>query len=727
MGRNVIVPAINMCSCNKVDCHRVVADLGAEISEFPATDGKSTPTTLRPSFADVDCRWLGEKVDTGELRVATTEFAENLKLWGKLRLLDLSKDMRRDLFDNLRDLANESLLRDPDLWPWVNTFFKDSLNHFWDDCQHEIDRKIELAALKKNEADSEDTERLGPKLESAFGACWCRARAFVLYHYLPFNKSFFGKSRDPVFLAMFVLAMLPIHGLRAVFFSVLLLFLVFPNHLHGYDHPDEHQLINFILMCKGTAFFSQGICLAFLGSMQYFRCQTWQKDSLLSCIEAQGPGSGSMVGQLFEFFWGIALVWTAFLLLKRWSRNKRASEKRMHAAMRHAFLDGTPGNPQEHSAKTPGGRMWNLLFYDIKCFVVSLMVLILFTALTCGGDGWFSSPQFRANLYWCKVLYSVTSLPFGFFTIPFFQLVLTHSTRTGFNEHGACVMWDYPVKRRPPKEVLKKLLSRRRRLSPGGPEPWPDRARPRWPSKAPGEASQECRRPLLSASSPVGGHSGRTAPATPAAPPQERDPALNPNHIGEATQMSGQVDGDSKPDPPTPLKVSNSLSYLPPLPALAVSDVSIENIDKLFDTSKSSRQQPTSPALDPQWQSRELPPPSNRKDAASHPDQSRSMDEPKVKLVCTQMLAQFAQPPNKLAPAPPKHSAKVQWMWADAGMIAGSRLCWSILRPHEEAAAQLEARGGGRPVQIRWAGHSNSQTFRGPHEAAQWIRYQGLQ
>merc|ERR1712150_96843 len=105
--------------------------------------------------------------------------------------------------------------------------------------------------------------------------------------------------------------------------------------------------------------------------------------------------------------------------------------------------------------KTKGGRLRHLLRYDVKCFVVSLLVLAVLGAWTWSVDSidarkenllrWIlESPQFKEDLFWCKVLYGLLSLPFFPFMIPVFLQVLTHCEFTGYNESGACVAFDYP-------------------------------------------------------------------------------------------------------------------------------------------------------------------------------------------------------------------------------------------------------------------------------------------
>jgi len=53
-----------------------------------------------------------------------------------------------------------------------------------------------------------------------------------------------------------------------------------------------------------------------------------------------------------------------------------------------------------------------------------------------------ANPQFNASIFWCCVLYSLTSLPFFPFMISGLQEVMTHCYASGFNQHGACVAYE---------------------------------------------------------------------------------------------------------------------------------------------------------------------------------------------------------------------------------------------------------------------------------------------
>merc|ERR1719323_1487783 len=92
-----------------------------------------------------------------------------------------------------------------------------------------------------------------------------------------------------------------------------------------------------------------------------------------------------------------------------------------------------------------GGRLKRLLRWDLINFGISGVALVVITLCTCSFESVVNfrdlqyEAQFKANVFWCIVLYSLLSLPFVIFEIPCLQTVLTHSDVTGFDETGACV------------------------------------------------------------------------------------------------------------------------------------------------------------------------------------------------------------------------------------------------------------------------------------------------
>jgi len=283
-----------------------------------------------------------------------------------------------------------------------------------------------------------------------------RVRAFLLHHYLPSDKSIFGKVKDPVYCAISIFILLPVHLVRVLFFVFILVFLIFPGP------PDEFQLINYILLFKGSQFLSAGIFSMGLGAVQYFLCFCTHKEDLLNCISSAGPGGGeAVIPGLQDYLGSVILPWIAFSALP-YSRRY----------VKRTFVGRVSGEPpideEEEAAetvkyccfecrvvKTKGGRLRHLLRYDVKCFIFSLLVLLLLTGWTWSRElehtkqhGFYAwlrdSPQFKEDFFWCKVLYGLLSLPFLPFMIPLLLQILTHCEFTGYNEKGACVEFIYP-------------------------------------------------------------------------------------------------------------------------------------------------------------------------------------------------------------------------------------------------------------------------------------------
>ena len=117
-----------------------------------------------------------------------------------------------------------------------------------------------------------------------------RLRALLLYSYLPYDKTIYGKLVDPACLSLLVFASLPFYygAVRALFFSVLLACFLVDTELS--EKAREDQLMTFILNLKGTQFFS-GFALLGLGYGQFHYCAL----RALPICDVAGPGSGWLV------------------------------------------------------------------------------------------------------------------------------------------------------------------------------------------------------------------------------------------------------------------------------------------------------------------------------------------------------------------------------------------------------------------------------------------------
>eukprot|EP00437_Effrenium_voratum_P027054 CAMPEP_0181413868 /NCGR_PEP_ID=MMETSP1110-20121109/9202_1 /TAXON_ID=174948 /ORGANISM="Symbiodinium sp., Strain CCMP421" /LENGTH=486 /DNA_ID=CAMNT_0023536711 /DNA_START=21 /DNA_END=1478 /DNA_ORIENTATION=+ len=346
-----------------------------------------------------------------------------IKEHAKLKLLETSAPMRAELMEKLRELMKQRMTMDRDMWNCVKSFLYSMVDSVWEDVEKEIELNVELAWLKSDRA----TKQNGPVTS---WRCYDWLRRKVLRHYLPYDRSIFGKLKNPLYLALTLTMLVPNAGFRVSVLSVILGFILVPGP------PDEFQLINFILLSKGTQFITGGLVSMGQGAAIYFGCFNWSEDHLTDCIANRGPGKvSSLTGELADYLGSVLLVWVAFLALpfaQEHRQQKRESTRRNNAA-----------ESCESPKRKFGGRLANLLRYDVGCFMLSLLVLFTLTAgnLENRETEVHASAyrHFQENIFWCKVLYSLLSMPFSLFTIQPLQQVLTHTAPTGFNEFGACV------------------------------------------------------------------------------------------------------------------------------------------------------------------------------------------------------------------------------------------------------------------------------------------------
>jgi len=136
----------------------------------------------------------------------------------------------------------------------------------------------------------------------------------------PYDKTIWGKLRDPVWLLLTMITLIPVSGISPLMYLFIFLLI---------DKSDEFQIIAFILQFKGTQFISHGILRTFIGFFLFISCVTAKsKTSDHSCDE-DGPGmAGNFVMILGGFLLQLVLVWAAFLFLPCSVEGPRNSERR---------------------------------------------------------------------------------------------------------------------------------------------------------------------------------------------------------------------------------------------------------------------------------------------------------------------------------------------------------------------------------------------------------------
>ncbi|CAE7761811.1 unnamed protein product [Symbiodinium pilosum] len=362
-----------------------------------------------------------------------------LREHAKLQLLEKSAPLRAEYMEKLKQLMKQRATADPDMWNCIKGCYESLIDTVWEDIQKEIELNVELAWMKFEKYQ----EQSGPT--SRWFCCYIWVRNFVLKHYLPFDKSLFGKLKDPLYIALTFAMLIPNAGFRVSVLSLILIFILFPWP------PDEFQLINFILLCKGTQFITGGLLSMSQGSIIYLKCFTWHDADLGKCISERGPGQvSSLALAMADYLGSIVLVWIAFLALP-YAREQRAAALAKGRSQAPSRVGIDPDrDPSAGATDTEkggqGGRLASLLKYDVTCFAISLLVLVVLTLSS------YELPDRHVtlwrhlleNIFWCKVLYSLLSMPFSLFTIQPLQQVLTHAAPTGFNAQGACVPFSLP-------------------------------------------------------------------------------------------------------------------------------------------------------------------------------------------------------------------------------------------------------------------------------------------
>jgi len=435
---------------------RWISDLGAYSQstwEQASAAGREAMGRLL-EHADETGRWAEEQIEAGYSRAMI--HASIGRERAKARMLDISAPLRGTMLGNLKELIKDSTLADPDMWQCMRTCTAATLDRVLADIERELEYSLEAALLKQES----DRIAVGPK--GSWPMSWYYAiRAFLLHHYLPHDRSIYGKLKDPAYVAIMILTLLPVYIVRVAFFSMILMMIVFPCP------PDEFQLVNFILLCKGSQFLNAGLLMMAKGAMQYFICFTQYKDNLLLCLNTQGPGAKeNLLPSLVDYLGSCVLVWIAFKALPysksyvtRTYVGRRFSEDDQGQTQTETEEDSDCEKERScgcfsYKVTKRGGRLGQLLRYDVKSFLFSLLALGVLAVWTISLDGednsnvinWLlHSPQFKENFFWCKVLYGLLSLPFFPFMIPLFLQVLTHCEYTGYNEQGACVAYELPV------------------------------------------------------------------------------------------------------------------------------------------------------------------------------------------------------------------------------------------------------------------------------------------
>jgi len=276
--------------------------------------------------------------------------------------------------------------------------------------------------------------------------CQCKGlfrkgRSWVLYTLSPYDRTFWRSVKNPYYLLLQAIGLIPGVGM-------LWWFLVFLLH----DKRDEYQLSQFIVGFQTAKFFSQGCFSLLKGAFLYYMCAT--RD--VPHCEVNGPQARYQIEGLF-FFLQIVLVWLTFFILPYSEPCKSVKDPKDLYLLDEDRNDRSQAALRAKVRLGRGGRLMNLFWWDTFA-VVLVLALGSVAYIVVEQRSW----QLRSTFYWLSTLYGLTSLPFVPFKLPVMGALLTPTKATGYTRQGETVI---RVITQPPPSKQIHLGTRNRRAS----------------------------------------------------------------------------------------------------------------------------------------------------------------------------------------------------------------------------------------------------------------------
>lgn len=340
---------------------------------------------------------------------------QHLEAWLKKKM----QAVIEKVVDKLPGLAKNGL-EDPEMPRCISRGKDRLIDNVWPDIREEILWEVAVLIDSVKEPDEADMSK---------GVdCF---RAFWRYHLMPYDKGFWAKIRDPVFVLFLLFSLIPVYGVSQLVF--LFMFLIM-------DKSDEFQLINFILGFKGTQFISMGVLRCITGYAMFMMCVPAKaSDHGGHDCKDNGPGNrGAMMITSAGLLFQVILVWIAFLLI-RCSVEKGRTQ-----------LKGHIGHETQGSATKAGGYIRYFLYYDLAFFFIALFIPV-WAVITRPGKTLHDDWVVAQSVYTAQIIYGLLSVPFFMFTLPGLQRILTHAMPTAYDRSGRCRKLIKPKKPEEPK------------------------------------------------------------------------------------------------------------------------------------------------------------------------------------------------------------------------------------------------------------------------------------
>eukprot|EP00475_Leptophrys_vorax_P033852 TRINITY_DN5387_c0_g1_i1.p1 TRINITY_DN5387_c0_g1~~TRINITY_DN5387_c0_g1_i1.p1 ORF type:complete len:677 (-),score=189.38 TRINITY_DN5387_c0_g1_i1:40-1848(-) len=350
----------------------------------------------------------------------------------KLNLLDVADGAVDRVLQKAKMQACKAATSDPDMFEFVKQGVEAVINDIWKDVAVQVKKELTAAVLEKDDEDQQLEEKNALQQQGCISP-----RSWILYHYLPYDKSAFGKFRDPAYLFLFVLTLIPVYCIRLALFVGLFVL------LWSRGAADEGQIIDFVLNFKGMQFLTGGIILGLVGAARYYVCVLYG-----TCIEGAPGVSEGMIFSLVEFFGTVLLVWIAIFSLRFTEKHGKLKFKIQQQQQTSSNASATTIDEElgqvnccgctEYASR--GGRLRSLLRLDIYGFLLSCVFFVGLCMLNGGFQATLDQPwRLQSNIYWARVMYGLLSVPFFVFIIPGVSDLLMHHDQTGFNQTGKCV------------------------------------------------------------------------------------------------------------------------------------------------------------------------------------------------------------------------------------------------------------------------------------------------
>ena len=340
---------------------------------------------------DKNAKWVDDKLEQAKAKAASVASPFTDKLFGAVRTR-----VRRGL-TNIDSEAPacvrglEGAVFD-EVWPHVEIEIRSA-----------VDNKFRKREADEGKAD--EGKAAAAAAAAVHNPCCPWPRAFILYHWSPFDRGFWGRLRDPWHVVMRVLTLFPMFGVRSLFFAVILLLVLWDPSRQG---PDEYQLVRFILGFKALHCISAGVLATLIAVPQFLRCVNLHvKDEdhnhgpVHNC-HLTGPGAAGYLStdmflalDLGGFVLNSVLVWMALLALrgcsfrhgKRRARFLMDKEKKNDQAKEaaEAAAEGGcccccvwgAGRNRGGAGRSNGGALRGLLWWDLLAFLLCVGVLLL--------------------------------------------------------------------------------------------------------------------------------------------------------------------------------------------------------------------------------------------------------------------------------------------------------------------------------------------------------------